>query len=482
MTEQRTFHLVTVGWSPSLVRNLWSRVAHRGGLQISHIAHPSFDRSSWGESMSGRVYFLRDTIADRLPSPDCELLASLEQEGVPTIHNMLMGDRFLSRLPYSEGLAYASMLAQRLQSLYREIRPSAVVGGFDGLEGSLGFAVARRLGIPWFAMYFSSLPSGRVALCSDLSPASMVTFKAHGRAELRVEAERLLRDFEERKVQAFAYIPPQLLSLSFMLRQLPVQLRALLRILSRRRLREHLKYTDYAGSYSASTKIREALRARWNLWSLHRRRLPTTPSKKRYAFFGLHMQPESSIDVHAHFFSNQVRVVELMARSLPPTHTLYVKPHKSDASNYSPQRLAQLARFPGVQLISPYADTIEFIKHADLVFSIQGTIGLEAAMLGKPVVMFGESPVRNFPSVSTVGKTIELPRLVRDKLSERSPGRPAIVEALAGYLTWFHPASVNDWTLTPSDSQIDRYVEVFRLLQQHVEEQDAGLEHQRTAS
>jgi hypothetical protein len=197
---------------------------------------------------------------------------------------------------------------------------------------------------------------------------------------------------------------------------------------------------------------------------LRRRRLLREPPQRRFAFFGLHMQPESSIDVFAHFFSNQERVIELMSRSLPPTHSLLIKLHKSDTPNYSTASLARYSRFPGVELVSADADTFGFIKEADLVFSIQGTIGLEAALLGKPVIMFGDSPTKLFPSVSTIGKSIDLPALVRQKLAEEPPGRPDIVSAFAAYLAPFYPASHNDWNIRPTDAQIDDFVKLFELL------------------
>jgi hypothetical protein len=187
------------------------------------------------------------------------------------------------------------------------------------------------------------------------------------------------------------------------------------------------------------------------------------------------MQPESSIDVFAHFFSNQNYVVELMARSLPPTHTLLIKLHKSDVPNYSRALLSQWTAFPGVRIVSPYADTFQFIKRADLIFSIQGTIGLEGALLGKPVIMFGDSPTKVFPSVSTIGRTPDLPALVRQKIDEGAPGRAAIVEAFAAYLAPFYPASRNDWTISPSDDEIDGYAHLIGLLEKHVRLSDPHL-------
>jgi hypothetical protein len=177
------------------------------------------------------------------------------------------------------------------------------------------------------------------------------------------------------------------------------------------------------------------------------------------------MQPESSIDVFAHFFSNQYRVVELIARSLPPTHTLLVKLHKSDALNYSHAKLAPYAALPGVQLVSPFADSYEFIRRADLVFAIQGTIALEAALLGKPLILFGDSPVKVFPNAETVGRVTDLPLLVRQKLAQtQPPARSKLIDALAQFLAPFYPASHNDWSRIPTAVEITDYVRLFETL------------------
>ena len=176
------------------------------------------------------------------------------------------------------------------------------------------------------------------------------------------------------------------------------------------------------------------------------------------------MQPESSIDVFAHFFSNQARVIELIARSLPPTHSLLIKLHKSDTLNYSSESLAKYSGFPGVELVSQHADTLSFIQQADLIFSIQGTIALEAALLGRPVIVFGDSPTKRFPSVSTVGKTVDLPNLIRQKFAEPPPSRSDIVAAFAAYLAAFYPACHNDWNVRPTNEQIDDFVKLFALL------------------
>ncbi|HWS68402.1 MAG TPA: hypothetical protein VN325_37000 [Steroidobacteraceae bacterium] len=465
MDHLDAFHILTVGNAPQLVRDLWNRIADRGGYRISHLAHPSFDSNSWPETLQSHpVYFFRDDIRMPIKPANREFLASLERDGVPTIHNMILSDRVVSKLPYEEALGYASLLADRLFRIYEMVRPTVVIGGFDALHGSLALAVARHMSIPWYAPSFTALPRGQAALATDLTPASPVIFDPHREQLLRPEAERLLKDFESRKMQAAAYIPPNLFSASFILGQIPIQLAAFFRVLGRRRLKGHLKFTDYPNSYSIRGQVGEALRLRRNSWFLNRRVLLARPPQRRFAFFGLHMQPESSIDVFAHFFSNQARVIELIARSLPPTHSLLIKLHKSDTLNYSSESLAKYSGFPGVELVSQHADTLSFIQQADLIFSIQGTIALEAALLGRPVIVFGDSPTKRFPSVSTVGKTVDLPNLIRQKFAEPPPSRSDIVAAFAAYLAAFYPACHNDWNVRPTNEQIDDFVKLFALL------------------
>jgi Capsule polysaccharide biosynthesis protein len=463
------FHFVTVGTSLRLVHNLWNRIASRGGFKASHIVHPTYDRASWAELRGPEdCYFFRDELRMPMPPADSELLASLEGGEVPTVHNMILGDRVVTKLPYADALSYATLLARRLFELYRETSPDVVIGDFDALHSALGLGVARKLGIPWFAMNFSTIPRGCAALCTGLTPGTGVILEADRRTKVRAQAEEVLRSFESRTTRAPAYLPPKLLSPKVILDQTPTQIRSLRQVLRRRRLAEFRRYSDYANSYSLTAMFKEAWRLRKNLFFMGRRQLLEGPPPDRYVFIGLHMQPESTIDVFAHFFSNQVRVIEMISRSIPPTHSLLVKLHKSDVPNYSGEYLQQLSRFPGVRLVAPHADTQELIKGAALVFAIQGTIGLEAALLGRPVIMFGDSPTLAFPSVSPVGKTTDLPALVRAKLAESPPRRERIVDGFCAYLEPFYPASHNDWNEAPDDPSVDNYVRLFRLMESYV--------------
>jgi capsule polysaccharide modification protein KpsS len=161
-------------------------------------------------------------------------------------------------------------------------------------------------------------------------------------------------------------------------------------------------------------------------------------------------------------------VIELLSRSIPATHHLLVKIHKSDAANYSLAQFDRMRSLPGVKLVRPFADARKFIERADLVVAIQGTMGLEAALLGKPVIMLGETPVTRFPSATGIGLLTDLPSLVRRKLDEQPPGREEIIEAYADYLAPFRPASHNDWNAPADPAEPGRFAGLFAALRRHV--------------
>lgn len=252
------------------------------------------------------------------------------------------------------------------------------------------------------------------------------------------------------------------------MRFLPIQVSALVKTIQKSKRREFLRFIEYRSGHSVLSAIDVRRRANSARSALARIETIDAPPDTPYVFFGLHLQPESSIDVWAPFYSNQLWVIEQISRSLPPTHRLMVKIHKSDVSNYSSQQLDNMRKLPGVDLVTPSAEARSFIERADLVVAIQGTIGLEAALIGKPTIMLGDSPVTVFPTASRIGAIHDFPALIREKLVSKSPDRQDIVSAYASFLAPFFVACHNDWTRPIDADGISNYVAIFDELRRHL--------------
>jgi hypothetical protein len=66
------------------------------------------------------------------------------------------------------------------------------------------------------------------------------------------------------------------------------------------------------------------------------------------------MQPESSIDVLAAHYSDQITLIRQIARSIPFGYDFYVKPHPDHVGGLSLAKLKEIAAIPGVTLIDPF--------------------------------------------------------------------------------------------------------------------------------
>ncbi len=461
----KKFHILLVGFATPIFTQLMLYSRDKCNYEISFIVCSKRDVNSLLSSgiPSCSIYCLSDYKLKEPIMLDVNYLSSLEEEDVPTIHNMIMSDRVVSKLPYSEGIAYAASLSSKFRSLYREIRPSVVIGCHDGMHSGIGFAVAKAEAIPWFALNFSTVPRGYAALSTGIIPNEMVCLREQKDDDLYNLAEKTLRNFENKQIKTPAYISTHNIGLAT--QRLPEQLRVAFRVFKATYFGELNKYLEYDFKFI----LKQYVRKRKNMLRLPRKWFLKEPPSESYVFFGFHMQPESTIDVYAPFYSNQFDVVEKIARAIPPTHKLLVKLHISDADNYSRTQLMFLLRLPGVKLVAPSVSSREFIERSSAVITIVGTMGLEGALLGKPVLIFGKMDYDQFPSVTRIGDITNLPNLIRQKLEEQRPSRDSIIDAYMQYLKPYFRATHNDWKKEHLLlEEKDGFVELFQSLEKYL--------------
>lgn len=121
-------------------------------------------------------------------------------------------------------------------------------------------------------------------------------------------------------------------------------------------------------------------------------------SGSRYAFFPLHTEPEVSLLVYGRPFVNQLELVRQIAISLPVDMVLVVKEHPWMVGKRPLASYRELLNIPRVRLVRPELEARDLIHGASLVTVITGSVALEAAILGIPVVTFGDCPYNALPS------------------------------------------------------------------------------------
>jgi len=165
------------------------------------------------------------------------------------------------------------------------------------------------------------------------------------------------------------------------------------------------------------------------------------------AFFGLHVQPEASIDVISPYFSDQLKLIKDIRRALPINVTLVVKEHPNFLGLKSIGFFQQLKKIPNVSLVHPKTSSFEIYKKSKIVLTVSGTSAYEAAMLGIPSIVFAKMFFGKFPLVNYCSNISELKDILQKNLAsvKSDEGLNAAVmdeilsKSYAGY--WTDPLS-----------------------------------------
>lgn len=109
-----------------------------------------------------------------------------------------------------------------------------------------------------------------------------------------------------------------------------------------------------------------------------------------YAYYPLHVDPEASTMVQAPAHTDQLAVVESLAKSLPINMNLLVKEHVPMLGRRPNGFYRRLIGIPGVYLLDPFCDGFSLLSKAALTCVITGTTAWEAMLLGRPALVVGE--------------------------------------------------------------------------------------------
>ena len=113
---------------------------------------------------------------------------------------------------------------------------------------------------------------------------------------------------------------------------------------------------------------------------------------KAFALFPLHVDPEASTMVQSPMHTDQLSVIEAIAKNLPYGMPLLVKEHLPMLGRRPPGFYSRLARLPGVELASPFEQGTALVRDAALTTVISSTAGWEAVVLGRPALVIAYPP------------------------------------------------------------------------------------------
>ena len=106
--------------------------------------------------------------------------------------------------------------------------------------------------------------------------------------------------------------------------------------------------------------------------------------------FPLHTEPEVSIQILGRpYHKDQIELLRNLAASLPFGMRLLVKEHPRSVGMRSQSFYEKLKQIPNLFFIDQNVNSMKIVKKSKFTAVISSTIGLEAIILGKPVLVLG---------------------------------------------------------------------------------------------
>jgi hypothetical protein len=298
-----------------------------------------------------------------------------EQENWPTIAALIRMDRLMRDQPADRAWQILAAYGQAIEGFLKDQNVVACFGEQTWAWEMLTALIARQQGRGCYFYSTVRIPSERWGLFEPITHR-LVQWRVASAADTEW-ANAFLPEWRARPVKPF-YAASHPSALTF-----------------RRYWWDELR-RRFGPTSDARTDItvrpplaalKDRLRLAWNAARL--RLVPpfeAAPVQGRFVLFCLHHAPEASIDVFGAPHSDQAHLLRRLSRLLPATHELWVKEHPDWLGDRSPAWLREIAALPNVRLIAPSESTFKLLQRADLVVTITGTVGYEAALMGRPTV------------------------------------------------------------------------------------------------
>jgi hypothetical protein len=112
----------------------------------------------------------------------------------------------------------------------------------------------------------------------------------------------------------------------------------------------------------------------------------------RFVYYPLHVPADFALTIRAPDYLDQCALLAALCRSVPSTHRVVFKEHPALIGAIPYSRLAALLHEHGnLAMLDPRINNYDVLKQADAVVTVNSKSGAEALLLGKPVLVLGDS-------------------------------------------------------------------------------------------
>jgi len=370
-------------------------------------------------------------------------LAFLEQKekelGIPNLPFYISSDRYISKLSYPKAMRALELCIRFVEEALERQKPDLIImDDVCCMLSYLIYKIGKKRGVPVWSLGSLKL-NHRLSIYDDCLDSREPVERAYRELKTR----ELTLD-ERKRAESFLheytnhYEP--LLYLKTRSRVPGFNLKALLNLFA-------LSWDNFADTLDISRmKFWDLVRSRISRVFRHHlgeaRNLFEQPVVgERYVFYPLQVQPERSTLILAPFYCDQLAVIENISKSLPVGYKLYIKDHPIFLGRRPLHEYKRLKSIYNVKLIDTKASSEQIIKYASLVISISNTVGLEAILFEKPLIVLGEVFYKSYRNACYVDNIKELPVKIGHILKTFKADRDELLKFIVALLRGTYPGT-----------------------------------------
>lgn len=167
------------------------------------------------------------------------------------------------------------------------------------------------------------------------------------------------------------------------------------------------------------------------------------PNTSSYVLFPLHYEPERTSRPEGLGYSDQFKALMEIRKFVPDEVSVLVKEHYSQVSGALRGYLGRSRRvysligtLPNTFLVKPDAEIIPLVKDSKCVFTLTGTIGIEAPFLGVPAVYLGAPWWGGIPGTFRFGDVENWDFVENVEVPSKKEHIGALQEAISGHMIY----------------------------------------------
>jgi len=308
-----------------------------------------------------------------------DALTQCEKQSALSVNQVLLMDRFITDRPRSDVDEYVLLYYRDIRRFLEARKARWVFAEPTNANDLIAYMVCRELDIAYVSPRDMRYPPRRLVFFDGYKQERLIPRK---NGETAVDGREVIDNFAAVKSTPYYFEK---------LSRLPaIDPGKIARSVVRRWTARKLVSGRSLTHYDAWGRVKLATRR--SVSSIYLRRICRYDDIEnldgKLVYYGLHVQPENSIDVLGSYVSDQVKLIKDIRRALPFDAALIVKEHPNFLGMKSIRFFREVKRIPNVKLVRHDRSSFDMYRRVGLVVTVSGTIAYEAGLLGIPAVTF----------------------------------------------------------------------------------------------